>query len=144
MRLLSLVLAGLCAQQTSAAQEALELRCPPSVRLEAPRLVQDAATAGFEGLIADRPIFLDGLGLYDGPPAQGASLKPASSRKKGHAEVTTWNLQGPFSSGKWFMCSYGRGLAQLTHKLPDTVSSCAGEASSTEVKGRIAVTLRCR
>ncbi len=136
-------MAALCAQHSASAQAVFELKCPPSVRLETPRLVEDAAQSGFETLVADRPIFLDGIGVYDGPPAQGASLKPASNQKKGRAEVTTWKFLGPFSAGKWFVCSYGRGLAQLTHKLPDMVGSCVGETAAAEVKGRIAVTLRC-
>jgi hypothetical protein len=144
MRLPLLVLAAFSAQQSAWAQEEFRLTCPSSVRLESPRLAQDAAHSNFEGLVADRPIFLDGLSVYDGPPAQGAALKPASSRKKGPAELTTWTLQGPFSSGKWFVCSYGRGLAQLAHKLPDALGTCTGETAATEVKGRIAVTLRCR
>jgi hypothetical protein len=71
--------------QAPAAPDAV---CPGRVSLANASLSDSFDKATFTPSVSDMPLLLTGAGAYDGPPGQGAALKPVASRGERGAEVT--------------------------------------------------------
>jgi hypothetical protein len=78
-----------------------------------------------EGWLADTdtPAPLDSIGVFDGPPDQGALLKPWDATKG----RDTWKLAPPYPQGLWIQCSYGNGALTLSRRLPTVPETCIAQ-----------------
>jgi hypothetical protein len=117
--------------------------CPSTVSLASPALAASSVVAPFDGSVSNQPLHLTGVQLFDGPPEQGAALRPQSSKLQRGQEQAEWRFQGDFAAGKWFACSYAQGLALLSTRLPDGVLVCTSQTRAGAIKGRLAVSLKC-
>ncbi len=68
-----------------------------------------------------RPHVLAGVTIYDGPPADLASLVGDGSAKRGGKVISTWLFREPFPKGAWITALYAGTTLTLTRRLPDDV-----------------------
>jgi hypothetical protein len=66
---------------------------------------------------------LSGVTIFDGPPANQASLLPDSEEKTSYSVFQTWKL-GSSNNGYWLQCNYANTTAQISQQLPPGVSKC--------------------
>src|SRR5271170_367594 len=72
--------------------------------------------SGYETAIA-------GVTIFDGPPAQQASLVPDNEKTVGDNIIQVWQL--PKSDrGYWLQCNYANTTAQISRRLEPGVSRC--------------------
>jgi hypothetical protein len=93
--------------------------CPLKLSVDNGPLVLREPPPGFEPLVSHTVVFLTGASAFDGPPADGAMLKPLSAT----TEATHWDFGG-VSQGKWLSCDYANGVVRLVRQVDDAVSSC--------------------
>ena len=147
-------LAALLALGTSAGParaDAGELlhRCPAQVRLNPATATLQASVPGFAGQVSDQPLPLTGASAFDGPPEEGAALKPAASERgpggpgSSHG-LTTWRFEGPYPAGKWMSCDYAQGVARLVLQLPPETARCVARTTMLKNPARTSITLACR
>jgi hypothetical protein len=94
--------------------------CPAAVNVEQ-RV--SAVPEGWETAVASQPHRLAAVTLYDGPPAERASLKFGRDEKQKREWIATWELQ-PNERGYWIECGYDRTTAVLTRRLAPSVAEC--------------------
>jgi hypothetical protein len=97
-----------------------EETCPPMLAVEqrasAPSSEWTVSYSGYQTAIA-------GVTVFDGPPAQQASLVPDNDKTYEQIVVQTWQL--PKSDrGYWLQCNYANTTAQISRPLPADVSRC--------------------
>ncbi|HTW88932.1 MAG TPA: STY0301 family protein [Candidatus Binataceae bacterium] len=66
---------------------------------------------------------LDRMTIYDGPPADQASLKYDREIKRKSEIVQIWNL-APSKRGYWLACGYSNTSKELYRKLPEMTAIC--------------------
>ncbi|HZC46744.1 MAG TPA: STY0301 family protein [Candidatus Acidoferrum sp.] len=94
--------------------------CPPTIavaqRASAPGPEWTVSYSGYDTAVA-------GVMVFDGPPAEQASLVPDKERSNENTVYQTWKL--PKSDrGYWLQCEYANTTAQLSRRLPPDVSRC--------------------
>lgn len=114
--------------------------CPATVRLASGSLVQEDIPAGYESLVSSSIIRLSGNNLYDGPPKEGAALKPTSSK----GNVATWILPGKYPQGVWISCDYADGLVKIIARTSDSVTSCIATSEKVKPHNTLAVRFVCK
>jgi hypothetical protein len=68
---------------------------------------------------------LTGGMVFDGPPEQGASLKPEWSDR---ADMRLrWNLEHLASGKPWLSCDYAQGALRIAQKAPEGAIRCRAE-----------------
>ena len=97
-----------------------ESACPATIvveqRASAPAPDWTVSYSGYETAVA-------GVTIFDGPPAQQASLVPDSEKQVGDNIIQVWQL--PRSErGYWLQCNYANTTAQISHRLPASVNRC--------------------
>lgn len=98
---------------------AAEVMCPDTIG------VSQNATAAGEWQVRDsgeKPE-LERVTIYEGPPAEQASLKYDREIKRKSEIVQVWNLP-PSKEGYWLSCGYTNTSKQLYRKLPETTVLC--------------------
>jgi hypothetical protein len=94
--------------------------CPASIAVE-----QKAAAPGPDWAVSYAPFKSEiaGVTIFEGPPAEQASLAPDDEKKTKDALVQTWKL--PKSDrGYWLQCSYANTTAQISRRMPAGVTRC--------------------
>jgi hypothetical protein len=94
--------------------------CPATVAVEqrasAPAPDWTVTYSGYETAVA-------GITIFDGPPSEQASLVPDSEKPSGDNIIQIWQL--PKSDrGYWIQCNYANSTAQISRRLPASVSRC--------------------
>ena len=94
--------------------------CPATFPMKSLHLseIDDGWTAG-----TGHPAPLVSLGLYSGPPSQGAALKPHTA----DAEHVSWTLEPPYSQGLWLQCDYAGGVLTLQRPLQRIPKTCVAK-----------------
>ena len=97
-----------------------ESSCPATVvveqRASAPAPDWAVTYSGYETAVA-------GVTIFDGPPAEQASLVPDNEKTVGDNIIQAWQL--PKSErGYWLQCNYANTTAQISRRLPASVSRC--------------------
>jgi hypothetical protein len=126
----SLVCAGAvgvsCAQAPApptAVQSGAFAPCPPTIQVEQKVAVAPPGwTVSHEKVASD----LAQVTLFDGPPAEMASLVPDEQQQKGNDLILTWKFDDPKQAarGIWMSCAYGRTTALLERRLAASTKSC--------------------
>ena len=94
--------------------------CPRTIAVEqrasAPAPDWNVSYSGYETAI-------QGVTIFEGPPAEQASLVPDNEKTAGDNVIQTWRL--PKSDrGYWLQCNYANTTAQITRRLPDSIARC--------------------
>jgi len=97
-----------------------ESACPATIavqqRASAPASDWTVTYSGYETAVA-------GVTIFDGPPAQQASLVPDNEKTVGDSIIQVWQL--PKSDrGYWLQCNYANTTAQISRRLEPGVSRC--------------------
>jgi hypothetical protein len=97
-----------------------ESACPATIVVEqkgsAPAPDWTVTYSGYQTAIA-------GVTIFDGPPAEQASLAPDSEKPSGDNVIQNWQL--PKSNrGYWLQCNYANTTAQISRRMPASVSRC--------------------
>ena len=97
-----------------------ESACPATIvveqRASAPAPDWTVSYSGYETAVA-------GVTIFDGPPAQQASLVPDSEKQAGDNIIQVWQL--PTSDrGYWLQCNYANTTAQISRRLPASFKRC--------------------
>ncbi|HXN11764.1 MAG TPA: STY0301 family protein [Candidatus Acidoferrales bacterium] len=97
-----------------------ESYCPVEVvvaqRADAPGPDWTVSYSGYETAVA-------GVTIFDGPPAEQASLVPDNQKAVGDDIIQTWQLPNS-SRGYWLQCNYANTTAQLARRLPASIRRC--------------------
>lgn len=120
MKPLTTALAGLVFLFTLAHLAQAESACPAKVAVEqkasAPTSDWAVTYSGYETAIS-------GVTIFEGPPAEQASLVPDNQKTAGDKVIQTWRL--PKSDrGYWLQCNYANTTAQISRRLPASVERC--------------------
>ena len=109
----ALALAGIC----FAAEETW---CPDAIKADQ-KVVSPSPewTVSYSSL----PQRLEMVTFFSGPPEEQASLVYDKKSKTKGGWIGTWNFPKD-SSGYWIQCSYAGTRAELSRRLPDSVSVC--------------------
>ena len=97
-----------------------ESACPATIvveqRASAPAPDWTVSYSGYETAVA-------GVTIFDGPPAQQASLVPDSEKQVADNIIQVWQL--PKSDhGYWLQCNYANTTSQISRRLPPSVKRC--------------------
>jgi hypothetical protein len=97
-----------------------ESSCPPTIavaqRASAPGADWTVTYSGYETAVS-------GVTIFDGPPAQQASLVPDNEKTSGDNLIQTWQL-AKSDRGYWLQCNYANTTAQISRRLPADASRC--------------------
>ncbi len=97
-----------------------EATCPPTLAVEqkasAPSTDWTVSSSGYNTALA-------GVTIFDGPPANQASLLPDDEQTTSDMVFQTWKL-GKNDAGYWLECDYANTTAQIYERLPASVSRC--------------------
>ena len=100
--------------------QAAESSCPRTIAVaqsaSAPAPDWTVTYSGYETAVA-------GVTIFDGPPAQPASLVPDNEKTSGDDIIQTWQL-AKSDRGYWLQCNYANTTAQIVRRLPADVSRC--------------------
>jgi len=97
-----------------------ESACPATIAVEqkgsAPAPDWTVTYSGYQTAVA-------GVTIFDGPPAEQASLVPDSEKPSGDNIIQIWQL--PKSDrGYWLQCNYANTTAQISRRLPASAKRC--------------------
>ena len=109
----ALALAGICFAADG-------VKCPDTIKVD-----QKAMSPSPEWKVSysSQPNQLEMVTFFSGPPEEQASLVYDKKSKTKGGWIGTWNFPKD-SRGYWIQCSYGGTKAELSRRLPDSVSVC--------------------
>jgi hypothetical protein len=114
------LIANICAIVPPHIVQAAESSCPRTIAVaqsaSAPAPDWTVTYSGYETAVA-------GVTIFDGPPAQQASLVPDNEKTSGDDITQTWQL-AKSDRGYWLQCNYANTTAQIVRRLPADVSRC--------------------
>jgi hypothetical protein len=120
MRLLTLTTLAFAVAVAPAHLALAESACPKTIAVEqkasAPAADWNVSYSGYETA-------LQGVTIFDGPPAQQASLVPDSEKSSGDNVIQIWRLTKN-DRGYWLRCNYANTTAQIARRLPDSITRC--------------------
>jgi len=94
--------------------------CPPSIavgqKAAAPAADWTVTYSGDKAALA-------GVTVFDGLPAEQASLVPDNEQTTKTAVIQTWKL-AKSDRGYWLQCAYANTTAQIYRRLPASVTRC--------------------
>jgi hypothetical protein len=94
--------------------------CPRTIavdqRASAPAPDWSVSYSGYETAV-------QGVTIFDGPPAGQASLVPDNEKTSGDNVIQTWRLTRS-DRGYWLQCNYANTTAQIARRLPDNITRC--------------------
>lgn len=99
-----------------------ELFCPSKVRLISGNVVLEEGPPDYRSFIPNTIIRLTGVTVFDGPPEEGAVLKP-SSQSASETRIK-WIFEGKYGKGKWFSCDYANGIIKLVKQIREPSANC--------------------
>ncbi|CAD5374827.1 conserved exported hypothetical protein [Rubrivivax sp. A210] len=140
-----LICAGAPALASAQVPAPAALDCPPAVRLEGGRVVAAAGQvdlAGWQGRIEAGSVRLSGVNVFEGPPADGAVLKPTTG--SGGGRVSVWRFGGPDAGGRFLSCDYAEGLLRLHAPVPPGATSCTATLQRQRPQGTLSAGFVCR
>ena len=118
-RLTSILIAFACAIAPMHFAQA-ESACPATIAVEqkasAPAPDWTVTYSGYQTAIV-------GVTIFDGPPAEQASLVPDNEKTSGDNIIQTWQL-AKSARGYWLQCNYANTTAQISRRLPAEVTRC--------------------
>lgn len=149
---LALGLGGALAAAPPPAAASQSFVCPAQVRLNAATATVSPAAPGFTPLVSDAPLPLTGASAFNGPPEEGAALKPASERRGAAGSTAVWRFERSSGSshevsintGKWMSCDYAQGLVRLTVQVHADTKNCEARTVPAKAAGRVSVLLACQ
>lgn len=120
----------------AAANAHADVSCPDRLAVEQKAEVPANWSVGY----SEVPPRLAGVTFFDGPPANGVSLKFDRSKRTGKELVQTWNLPDS-PRNHYLQCSYERTTATISTPLPRGVRFCeiVYDASTTYAGGAMPV-----
>jgi hypothetical protein len=104
------------------ASPALSWACPASLPLRSLPLAVDGVPPGARASLAAGPVALSGVSAFDGPPEEGAALRPSGSFNGGHLLRWDW-ADAPLSTA-WLSCDYAGGLVHLAWPVAQALRAC--------------------
>lgn len=120
-----------------------EVQCPASIPVQAGTLTTAPATAaasGMELFVPESLLHLTGVSVYDGPPKEGALLKPV----KDNGSNVLWQLNLAAGVQAWVSCDYAKGIAKLVKPMPGATQQCSATVTKVPLPIGLKATLRCR
>jgi hypothetical protein len=97
-----------------------ESDCPKTIAVEqkasAPAPDWSVSYSGYDTAV-------EGVTIFDGPPAGQASLVPDNEKTAGDDVIQTWQLTKS-DRGYWLQCNYANTTAQISRRLPAGVERC--------------------
>jgi hypothetical protein len=119
-----------------------DIVCPNRVRLASGNVVPEDVPSGYKTFVSDTPVGLTGVSVFDGPPEDGAALKPSSVTS--HEEIIRWRFEGSYEKGKWASCDYANGLIRLTRQVQEPTSSCTAAVRKSGPHKTIEAKFTCK
>ena len=120
MRLLTFTVVALAFAIARAHIALAESACPRTIAVEqrasAPAPDWSVSYSGYETAI-------QGVTIFDGPPAEQASLVPDNEKTVGDNVIQTWRLTKS-DRGYWLQCNYANTTAQIARRLPASIARC--------------------
>ena len=123
----TLAAAALLAGASHAATSESSHVCPSRVHVVSGALAPADIPTGFQATFSDSQVWLTGYSVFEGPPAQGASLVPDSGRGRSAA----WKFPAPAADGFWLSCDYASGLVHLAVRADEKATSCRATFSTS-------------
>jgi hypothetical protein len=133
-------LLGVLSVQASWAAE--EFTCKGSLQLAAASVVPQDIPADYHVVVPKTTVRLTGISVFDGPPEEGAALKPASWTAGG--DRIKWVFEGTYEKGKWFSCDYANGIVRLSRKIGEPSSACTAAVTKHKPPAGIQAKLTCQ
>jgi hypothetical protein len=141
MKLKSLMLFMLVVANASYASETYV--CPTHMDISSGSVQLKSMPEGFESLVPQTTVWLNGVNIFDGHPKQRATLIETSTSD--HGNISTWKFEGNFPDGKWFSCDYQQGFVSLVKKIDDSAKSCTTKNRwINRAQKELEVTLTCQ
>ncbi len=94
--------------------------CPPALAVEQKA---SAPSPDWTVTYSSYPTAVAGVTIFDGPPAEQASLVPDNERTIQDTVIQTWKLIKS-DRGYWLQCEYANTTAQIYRQLPSNVTRC--------------------
>jgi hypothetical protein len=120
MKPLSIFMIALAFAIAPAHRAMAESACPPKISVEqrasAPGADWTVSYSGYESAV-------QGVTIFEGPPAEQASLVPDSEKTVGDNLIQVWRLAGS-DRGYWLQCNYANTTAQISRRLPASIARC--------------------
>lgn len=114
--------------------------CPDSVRISSATITLESAPAGFDVFVPKSLVRLSGFNVYDGPPEQGAELKPHSTTSRN----AVWKFEGGYPQGVFLSCDYNNGAVRLTTRADGAVTSCSAKTEVVKPHQSLKVKFVCK
>lgn len=114
------------------------IKCPGSVHLSSGTVDPLDVPTDFRPSISKSIERLSGYSVFDGPPEEGASLKPWSSSAK--TNRSKWLFDKSVKYEVWVSCDYADGLIRLVQRVSNPVTACTaisqnvGDPKNLEVR----------
>ena len=137
---MALLLSGGAASAVAATEKH---ECIARIMLTAGSVEVDQVAAGFSPIISKTSIALTGVSLFDGPPDEGAMLKPISVMATASGSRIKWDLAGGDARGTWIACDYSDGLIRLVRRLSDVHEFCSAATRKSHVRTGIEARFVC-
>ena len=138
--LLTVALLLSAASTPTVAQE--HIVCPGWVRLAPQETRLQEVPAGYSLFISGSVVRLSGVSAYDGPPEDGAILKPITHGS--NSAKIEWRFNGAFDKGKWLSCDFANGLIRLTREIAKQTVTCTAMVSRTEPQKTLEADISCQ
>jgi hypothetical protein len=112
--------------------------CPD--RVPAVRVSVAEVPEGWTLQSTDRSLLLTGDMVFDGPPEEGAALKPQWTSADGRREA--WSLESLVAPA-WVSCEYGGGAIRLIRPVPPGLSWCEPREVKQSRPPRLQISMHC-
>lgn len=112
--------------------------CPD--RVPAVRVSVAEVPEGWTLQSTERPLLLTGGMVFDGPPEEGAALKPQWTSADGRREA--WSLENLVAPA-WLSCEYGRGAIRLVRPVPPGLRWCEPKEVKQSRPPLLQITMHC-
>lgn len=116
--------------------------CPEKIYLTKDAIAAASIPAGSQPNISSAPVRLTGVSTYDGPPSEGALLKPTNEDRRNSTIV--WNFSREVSSNVWLACDYADQLMQVTVKIDGSPSTCVATARKEGIPKILRAQFECK
>lgn len=126
----------------SASAQDTRLICPERVRLDSATFAQQDLPASAKALVTPAPQLLSGVSVFDGPPEEGAELKPMNAGKNDARSL--WQIESPSPQGVWLACNYGSAVARVVMKAEGIPAQCEAQMTRGGSTRVLRATLSCK
>lgn len=120
------------------ATEPVTYVCPDHI--PAVRVSVAESPEGWAPQSTEQPLWLTGVMVFDGPPEEGAALKPQWTSADGRRDA--WALESLVALA-WASCEYGQGAIRLTRPVPPGLRWCEPTEEKQSRPPRLHITLHC-